>query len=361
MASYSWFRVHHGMVSDPKWPLIARRSGHNVGTVVAVWAALLDFASQNEERGSIVGFNAEEIDALYGYDDGTTAQILQAMEDRGMVVDDVIVSWEKRQAIKSSGDSKSTAMSPAERSRRYRERQRASRNETTASRDVTACHEDETSRHVTQRDATETTRDATAVKRDVTAYKIREDKNREENIDPPLPPLGEPVADAPGESESAEADTHASPEPMPLEPEKLPEDDQGQDAKPSMPSRRKADFVDWYQAYPRKKGRDEAVRAWDAACRAKRLPPLAALLETLSWQKESFDWTKEGGRWIPNPATYLRAGSWQDEPPARKRRYYGPDANGRTPYVREDEQDFENVPRDANGGVDWAQVMGGAK
>ena len=180
--------------------------------------------------------------------------------------------------------------------------------------------------------------------------------------DPPLPPLqGEPTADAPGESELAEADTHASPEPMPLEPEKLPEDDQGQDAKPSMPSRRKADFVDWYQAYPRKKGRDEAVRAWDAACRAKRLPPLAALLETLSWQKESFDWTKEGGRWIPNPATYLRAGSWQDEPPARKRRYYGPDANGRTPYVREDEQDFENVPRDANGGVDWAQVMGGAK
>ena len=363
MANYSWFRVHHGMVSDPKWPLIARRSGHNAGTVVAVWTALLDFASQNEERGSLRGFLPAVIDALYGYEDGTTERILGEMEQLGMIVDDVIVSWEKRQAAKTAEGSKSTAMSPAERSRLYRERKRASRNETTASRDVTACHEEETLRHVTQRDATEPSRDATAVQRDVTTDKIREEKNREENTDPPLPPLGEPVAVASGESESAEADTHASPEPMPLEPEKLPEDDQGQDAKPSMPSRRKADFVDWYQAYPRKKGRDEAVRAWDAACRAKRLPPLAALLETLSWQKESFDWTKEGGRWIPNPATYLRAGSWQDERPAAQppRRYYGPDSNGRSPYVNEDEQNFDNLPVDESGYLDWQQVMGGAK
>ena len=179
--------------------------------------------------------------------------------------------------------------------------------------------------------------------------------------DPPFPPLGEPDADAPGESASALADTHASLGPMPLEPEKLPEDNQGQNAKPSMPSRRKDDFVAWYQAYPRKKSRDEAVRAWDAACRAKRLPTLPVLLEALAWQKESHDWTKEGGHWIPNPATYLRAGSWQDEPPARKRRYYGPDSNGRSPYVNEDEQNFDNLPVDENGNLDWQQVMGGAK
>ena len=179
--------------------------------------------------------------------------------------------------------------------------------------------------------------------------------------DPPFPPKGEPDADAPGESDQAETDTHASLEPVPLAPESLPDVGEEQEAKPAMPSRRKADFVAWYQAYPRKKGRDDAVRAWDAACRSKRLPALPVLLEALAWQKESHDWTKEDGRWIPNPGKYLRAGSWQDEPPVRKRRYYGPDAHGRTPYVREDEQDFENVPRDANGGVDWAQVMGGAK
>ena len=145
--------------------------------------------------------------------------------------------------------------------------------------------------------------------------------------------------------------------------EESPAAEPEQETKPAMPSRRKDDFVAWYAAYPRKKDRDDAVKAWDAACRAKRLPALPELLETLSWQKESFDWTKDGGKWIPYPGKYLRAGSWQDERPARQppRRYYGPDAHGRTPYVREDEQDFENVPRHANGGVDWAQVMGGAK
>ena len=173
--------------------------------------------------------------------------------------------------------------------------------------------------------------------------------------DPPLPPLGEPDASASAVSASGDGDEHV--ELVGESPATEPE----QAAKPAMPSRRKDDFVAWYGAYPRKRDRDDAVKAWDAACRAKRLPPLAALLETLAWQTESFDWTKEGGKWIPYPAKYLRAGSWQDEPPARKRRYYGPDSNGRSPYVNEDEQNFENVPRDANGGVDWAQVMGGAK
>lgn len=177
----------------------------------------------------------------------------------------------------------------------------------------------------------------------------------EEIQDPPLPPLGEPDACASDESASGGCDAHV--EPVGEGPATEAE------AKPSMPSRRKDDFVAWYGAYPRKRDRDDAVKAWDAACRAKRLPPLAALLETLAWQKESFDWTKEGGKWIPYPGKYLRAGSWQDERPARQppRRYYGPDANGRTPYVNEAEQDFSNVPRNAAGGVDWAQVMGGAK
>lgn len=359
MASYSWFRVHHGMVSDPKWPLIARRSGHNVGTVVAVWAALLDFASQNEERGSIAGFNAEEIDALYGYDDGTTAQILQAMEDRGMVVDDVIVSWEKRQASKSSGDSKSTAMSPAERSRRYRERQRASRNETTESRDVTACHEDETSRHVTQRDATETTRDATAVKRDVTAYKIREDKNREENIDPPLPPLqGEPDACASAVSASGDGDEHVefvgeSPTDEPEQVELSPEQ-----PKRKRTDYRRKDFEEWKTEYGAKVDDDRLWKVWKK--QIHKIPEQAVLMAALAKYKQSKRW-QDGYR--KDPDNYLRGCCWNDDftPAQPPRRYYGPDSNGRSPYVNEDEQNFDNLPVDENGYLDWQQVMGGAK
>lgn len=103
MASYSWFRVHHGMVSDPKWPLIARRSGHKKGTVVAVWAALLDFASQNEERGSIAGFDSEVIDALYDVEDGTTEAIVKAMKAQGLIVENRIVSWKQYEEPEPAG------------------------------------------------------------------------------------------------------------------------------------------------------------------------------------------------------------------------------------------------------------------
>ena len=340
MASYSWFRVHHGMVSDPKWPLIARRSGHNAGTVVAVWTALLDFASQNEERGSLRGFLPAVIDALYGYEDGTTEKILREMEQLGMIVDDVIVSWEKRQAAKTVEGSKSTAMSPAERSRLYRERKRASRNETTASRDVTACHEEETSRHVTQRDATEPSRDATAVQRDVTTDKIREEKNREENTDPPLPPLGEPDAVASAVSEQAETDTLVHPEPEEHQETSQdttlsPEQQAPKKRKKSRKDRRNElpvrpqDFERWYhKLYPRHEARQDAVCAWNDADEDGVLPDMAVLEEALEWQIPANNWTPGRKQYIPLPATYINARRWQDEPPIVTRASPGPQAQG---------------------------------
>lgn len=82
-----WLRWYHGAISDPKWPLIARKSKQNIGTVVAVWAAILEHASQDEERGSIDGFDPEAIDALYGYEDGTCKAVVDAMVDKGLIVD----------------------------------------------------------------------------------------------------------------------------------------------------------------------------------------------------------------------------------------------------------------------------------
>lgn len=65
-------------------------------------------------------------------------------------------------------------------------------------------------------------------------------------------------------------------------------------------------FVQFWEAYPRKVGKDAAWRAW------KRIQPaLAPILAALSWQRNSMGW-KSG--YIPNPATYLNQGRWQDEP-----------------------------------------------
>ena len=44
MKTESWLRWHIGTWNDPKWRLIAKRSGQPVAVVVAVWAAMLERA-----------------------------------------------------------------------------------------------------------------------------------------------------------------------------------------------------------------------------------------------------------------------------------------------------------------------------
>lgn len=90
--------------------------------------------------------------------------------------------------------------------------------------------------------------------------KSREDKNREEiNTIPPLPPKG---------------------------------------------------FDEFWESYPKKVGKAKAKDLW-----IKLKPDIEVTLSALLWQKESDQWTRDGGQFIPNPATYLSQGRWDDEKP----------------------------------------------
>lgn len=72
-------------------------------------------------------------------------------------------------------------------------------------------------------------------------------------------------------------------------------------------------FATFYAAYPKKVAKDAAWRWWN------KHRPDAALLKTmltaLAWQTQQETWLRERGRYVPNPATWLNAGRWQDEPP----------------------------------------------
>ena len=71
-------------------------------------------------------------------------------------------------------------------------------------------------------------------------------------------------------------------------------------------------FAKFWEAFPKKVGKDAARKAWD---RIKQpTATLKSILEALAWQNTSEQWTKEGGRFIPNPATYLNQGRWNDQP-----------------------------------------------
>jgi uncharacterized protein YdaU (DUF1376 family) len=68
-------------------------------------------------------------------------------------------------------------------------------------------------------------------------------------------------------------------------------------------------FNEFYNAYPKKKNRTDAEKAW-----GKRKPPIDEVLKALAWQKQSKEWQKQGGDFIPYPASYINAGGWMDEP-----------------------------------------------
>lgn len=70
-------------------------------------------------------------------------------------------------------------------------------------------------------------------------------------------------------------------------------------------------FSDFWQAYPKKVGKDAALKQFENRKVDDEL--LAQMLAALAIQKPSPGWQKDGGQFIPNPATWLSQGRWQDE------------------------------------------------
>lgn len=71
-----------------------------------------------------------------------------------------------------------------------------------------------------------------------------------------------------------------------------------------------ADFDAFWLTYPKKVGKDAARKAFS---RVK--VPVETLLSAIEQQKCSRQWQEDGGQYIPNPATWLNQGRWQDELP----------------------------------------------
>jgi hypothetical protein len=92
-----WWRSWHGAPLDAKWPVIAARAGVRVGVVSAVAWALMDYASQHKDRGSIEGFDTEVYAVYSGFPENEIIAIIKAMTDKGILIDGKFANWEKRQ------------------------------------------------------------------------------------------------------------------------------------------------------------------------------------------------------------------------------------------------------------------------
>lgn len=109
---------------------------------------------------------------------------------------------------------------------------------------------------------------------------------------------------------------------------------------PPIPPRGAA-FERFWQAYPKKVGKQAALKAFQ---RVK--VPVESLLTAIERQKCSDQWSRDNGQYIPNPATWLNQGRWEDEisipeteqpqKPATPRRYHLETVDGEEVLVYDD-------------------------
>lgn len=94
--------------------------------------------------------------------------------------------------------------------------------------------------------------------------------------------------------------------------QKKPRGEESREEKKNTPSiPQGGGFDEFWSAYPKKVGKDDARKAF-----LKRKPDgelLALMLAAIAAQRESQAWTRDGGQYIPNPSTWLNQGRWQDE------------------------------------------------
>lgn len=69
-------------------------------------------------------------------------------------------------------------------------------------------------------------------------------------------------------------------------------------------------FDEFWRVYPRKVGKKDAKKAFD---RAKKSTDVETMIRAVIAQKSSGQWTRDNGQYIPNPATWLNQGRWDDE------------------------------------------------
>lgn len=88
-------------------------------------------------------------------------------------------------------------------------------------------------------------------------------------------------------------------------------------ATPAQPSEQKkpankypADFEEWYAQYPRKKAKGDALKAFKAA---RKLVGQQELVEKTAKYARYIEQSGTEPRFVPYPATWLRAAQWDDE------------------------------------------------
>lgn len=124
MGAFSWYKIHHGAPTDPKWLMLADRAQSSPALVWATFSAAVDHASAHDDRGSLKGFDIEIVASFFRASLDEVQRVFQALIDKGLVVADRLKSWAKRQGIVAAEAAAEGVSRAAIRMRRMRERER---------------------------------------------------------------------------------------------------------------------------------------------------------------------------------------------------------------------------------------------
>lgn len=92
---------------------------------------------------------------------------------------------------------------------------------------------------------------------------------------------------------------------------KIPREARSEKREARNENAKKNCFDLFYKSYPKKKGKDEALKAWLKLKPSEDL--IKKIMNSLEAQKQQPDWSKESGQYIPHPATWLNRKRWEDE------------------------------------------------
>lgn len=123
----SWVRLWSDMPTDPKWRVVAKKSGRPLSEVIAVFTFMLLNAGANasernergNERGELKNWSDEDVAAALDTDPEHIAAIRQSMQGKTLE-GNKLTGWEKRQPKREDGS--------AERAKEWRERKRTQAN-----------------------------------------------------------------------------------------------------------------------------------------------------------------------------------------------------------------------------------------
>jgi len=92
----SWVRLWLDMPTDPKWRVIARKSGQPLPCVIALFTLMLTEGGKAAVPGTVAGLSIEDAAAALDMDEDAVSSIIEAMQGR-VVSEGRLAGWEKRQ------------------------------------------------------------------------------------------------------------------------------------------------------------------------------------------------------------------------------------------------------------------------